>query len=874
MKVLDLFVGIQGDISELTKSLSKGEDQLKAFVSFAGDIGDKLSKNLTAPLVSMGKEIVKAAADSEKAQKSLQNALKATGKEVDNTTASIVDYAAALQDTTAFEDDAIVSASALLVQLGDLDKNGLQQVLPGVLDFAEAMGVDLQTAAQLVAKTLGSGTNALARYGIDVDATASKSDKLAQITEELGKKFGGAAEAAGQTFSGKLANLQNTVGDLAEEFGKALLPVLTDIIDFVKPIVQAFAGLDDNVKKFILTFAGIAAAIGPALKAIDGFQKALTLLQANPVLLGATALIAGISALTTGINALQDASNLTAEEVKNLNIELSKTQGAAQNALGPVDELTASQKLNKEQVDELIKLYPQLTGVIKANETSTLAAAEAVRLAGLQETLRLLGTASGELSKLQPYIAKYNGVLAQAAREGVNLETTQNAIILTAIKGKKEYDALTSQIQALTASSNELSVSTIKKMKISRDEIEIDRLKSEENAKKIKENNELALTAEENAKKRAEAEKKAEEDIKRAQQEAFDMLVLMNENALTNQFDYWKERVSIAKTSTDIEFEYYKNLDNLAIESADDFIALTDAKYEAHKTMLESMADDNESAADDQIRVYESMFSSYSNNVSMISEQSKIMAAEMITTNQGLADAIDSIFSNLYSALETLATLYTDSIVSEIERERDAALEAAGVEEDTKLESLQKQLDKAIEKGDTETANELRVQIEREEINTEFNRRIAQEEYEGAKFAHSLQVLSAVASAAGAVLSAFASVTLAAGPIAGAIAAVAAGIFGAVQIAAVAAAAPKPPQFAMGTNWAPGGMALVGEQGPELVNLPNGASVLSNARTESILNNNNQQMTYNFYSPKPLDEWQIKKAIMRQGRIERMASYG
>lgn len=42
------------------------------------------------------------------------------------------------------------------------------------------------------------------------------------------------------------------------------------------------------------------------------------------------------------------------------------------------------------------------------------------------------------------------------------------------------------------------------------------------------------------------------------------------------------------------------------------------------------------------------------------------------------------------------------------------------------------------------------------------------------------------------------------------------------------------PAFAKGTNNAPGGMALVGEQGPELVNLPRGSKVLTAARTRAM----------------------------------------
>ena len=43
--------------------------------------------------------------------------------------------------------------------------------------------------------------------------------------------------------------------------------------------------------------------------------------------------------------------------------------------------------------------------------------------------------------------------------------------------------------------------------------------------------------------------------------------------------------------------------------------------------------------------------------------------------------------------------------------------------------------------------------------------------------------------------------------------------------------------FARGTNFAPGGVALVGEEGPELVNLPRGAQVFSSPRTKQMLSN-------------------------------------
>ena len=52
----------------------------------------------------------------------------------------------------------------------------------------------------------------------------------------------------------------------------------------------------------------------------------------------------------------------------------------------------------------------------------------------------------------------------------------------------------------------------------------------------------------------------------------------------------------------------------------------------------------------------------------------------------------------------------------------------------------------------------------------------------------------------------------------------------------------KKQAFAVGTNYAPGGMALVGERGPELINLPRGSQVIPAAQTSTIMKGATQQV--------------------------------
>ena len=51
---------------------------------------------------------------------------------------------------------------------------------------------------------------------------------------------------------------------------------------------------------------------------------------------------------------------------------------------------------------------------------------------------------------------------------------------------------------------------------------------------------------------------------------------------------------------------------------------------------------------------------------------------------------------------------------------------------------------------------------------------------------------------------------------------------------------PQIPRFAAGTNYAPGGWSMVGENGPEMMYVPRGASIKSNAQSANMTNNNSQ----------------------------------
>ena len=162
-------------------------------------------------------------AKQEKAEKQLSTAL---GKDIK----ALTNYASSLQLVTTFGDEEIISAQALIAAYTD-DEEQIKKATQATLDLAAAKGMDLKTASDLVSKTMNSSTNALSRYGIEVEGVVGSTSRLDSLTRAITRLYEGQARAAADTFSGKLTQISNVAGDANEQIGLFLLPVIESIAD-------------------------------------------------------------------------------------------------------------------------------------------------------------------------------------------------------------------------------------------------------------------------------------------------------------------------------------------------------------------------------------------------------------------------------------------------------------------------------------------------------------------------------------------------------------------------------------------------------------------------------------------------------------------
>jgi len=161
------------------------------------------------------------------------------------------------------------------------------------LDLAAAKNMDLTAAADLVSKTLGSTTNALSRYGIQVEGAVGSTARLESLTKNIAKAFGGQAAAQAKTLTGRMKSLDNVWGDFLETLGGVLSgplsAALKGLTAMIKGIDKAFKHLADSVfitkerldsarestKDLALHFRANAIALSHMRKATDATLPSL-----------------------------------------------------------------------------------------------------------------------------------------------------------------------------------------------------------------------------------------------------------------------------------------------------------------------------------------------------------------------------------------------------------------------------------------------------------------------------------------------------------------------------------------------------------------------------------------------------------------------
>ena len=314
-----LTLALAADIDNLKKGLNDAEKVVNKSADQISDFGKKAALAFAAVGAAVGAfaiSAVKAAAEDEKARKSLEQTIRSSTKATEEQIAGLDDYISKQSIATATTDDVLRPAFARLVRSTE-DVTKAQDLLSLAQEISTATGKPLEIVANALGKSFDGQNTALGKLGLGIDAATLKTMSHEQIMQQLKGTYNGfiANEATNAEF--KFKQLTIALDETKEKIGVALLPIVKELADFfletVVPNVQAFAaGLtgEDGVVAGITAATEGAYNFGQTL--IDVITFVITIKEELLVLGGiiatvfvANKIVAFVSAIMTLVTAMK-----------------------------------------------------------------------------------------------------------------------------------------------------------------------------------------------------------------------------------------------------------------------------------------------------------------------------------------------------------------------------------------------------------------------------------------------------------------------------------------------------------------------------------------------------------------------------------------
>ncbi|MFT9076568.1 phage tail tape measure protein [Ethanoligenens sp.] len=290
---------VEREYEKVTSQLKDVQKQQLDVGASVGTLGDKIKssfsnmgqsiksafslENVKAGIGSVGAAVgaflgssISKAQDAQKANADLAQTLKSTGGASGMTMQLLDELTESMIKNTTFSDDEVKSGEGMLLTFTNIGKNVFPQATAALLDMSQKMGTAPKDAAVQLGKALNDpvkGITALTRVGVTF--TDQQKDQIAQMVKtgdmagaqkvilgELNKEFGGQAAAAADTYAGKQKQLQNTMEEVQETIGTALMPMLAKLLQSAMPIIQTVADFVSKHPQLTAAILAIVAVIG------------------------------------------------------------------------------------------------------------------------------------------------------------------------------------------------------------------------------------------------------------------------------------------------------------------------------------------------------------------------------------------------------------------------------------------------------------------------------------------------------------------------------------------------------------------------------------------------------------------------------------
>lgn len=272
-------------------------------------------------MIMAGKKLLELSATQEQAETKLVEIYKSRMGANKAAAQSTMELASALQKQGVIGNEVTLSGAQQLATYASMPET-VNKLLPAMDDLlvqqkgVNATAEDATAMANLFGKAMMGNTGALRRVGISFTAAqeevlkyGTEEEKAAMLAEVVNQNVGKMNETFAQTPEGQMAQLRNTLGDIGERLGTALLPALASaakwISENVVPAVEKLVGFIEGhpvIAKIAVGLTALLAVGGPLLIFIGSLISAIgSIMTLAPALGAAFTALTGPVGIVIGI---------------------------------------------------------------------------------------------------------------------------------------------------------------------------------------------------------------------------------------------------------------------------------------------------------------------------------------------------------------------------------------------------------------------------------------------------------------------------------------------------------------------------------------------------------------------------------------------
>lgn len=329
MEIAKAFVTVQTDMSQAPKDIQRGTPPVEgAMQNLAGSLNSILATVGVglgmARIMSEAQQAIGLTSRQIDAEARVAAVIRTTGGAAGFTADELKKMASSFQAATRVGDEAILEIQAKFLTFKSIQGEVFERGIELALDMAAVMGTDARNAAIQMAMALEDpvrGVTRLRRAGVTFSDQQMVQIRNFQETNQLAKaqalvleviegQLGGVAKAMAETDPGKIEQLDNAIGDVKEEIGEKLLPVMIAFKEMSLEMWEAISAGGHYAAEVFKEFYGVfselndllGGLLGPTVKWLMGLFVAFTgILVTATVVLKAFAMAKAFVISLTGV---------------------------------------------------------------------------------------------------------------------------------------------------------------------------------------------------------------------------------------------------------------------------------------------------------------------------------------------------------------------------------------------------------------------------------------------------------------------------------------------------------------------------------------------------------------------------------------------